>query len=574
MKNFKKALALLVALSMIFSLCAMNVFAADAVAITAEPVTIAPGAEGIVSVSANQATAYGFGSQMTWSYDNTKFTVTLEGTSTFDTNITEDEILIGSMGAASSKDGEPIFQLKVKVAEGVAPGEYKFVNTYCDLYTSGLDAMEGATAGDIVINVGGSAPEPTATVAPEPTATPAAPTATPAAPTATPAATATPAPQSITVSFSDPKDGKDFKVTVIRADGTKEGTTTVVVKNGAGTEITATVTFAAGEIKASVTFTAEQMATLGTIGENITVGTTYTDEDNAAGITESKDGVIKKPSNGTSSNSGITVGADGTSSVPTATPGASTGDVTEPTEAPDATEAPVETSVFTDVPASHWAYSYIMDLYEAGIVNGVSATEFMPDSNVTRAEFTKMAVGIFGLTATTTTTQFVDVPATEWYASAVAAATEAGIVQGISDTEFGPNENITREQMATIIGRQYGMMNDTALTYTDAANVEAYAVPYVAALSEAGYLTGDNGMFYPKNNATRAEAATLLDRVYVATAVVEEPEATEAPATDVDADVEATEAPDADVDAEATATPDTDAEATAEPEATATADAE
>ena len=104
-----------------------------------------------------------------------------------------------------------------------------------------------------------------------------------------------------------------------------------------------------------------------------------------------------------------------------------------------------------------------MDLYDAGIVNGASATMFYPENNVTRAEFTKMAVVLFGLDSKSTESQFTDVPANEWYAKYVVAATEAGIVTGISETEFAPNDDVTREQMAAIIGRYLDITSKAAM---------------------------------------------------------------------------------------------------------------
>ncbi len=179
-----------------------------------------------------------------------------------------------------------------------------------------------------------------------------------------------------------------------------------------------------------------------------------------------------------------------------------------PTAAPAAGD-----QVFEDVPADHWAYSYIMDLYNMGIINGETATLFVPDDNVTRAEFAKMAVLLFGLTAQSAESKFVDVTAGDWFAPYVIAATEAGIVLGTSETTYSPNDNITREQIAAIIGREMNWTSDNPLDYSDADTIEEYALPYVTGLTEQGILTGDNGMFRPKDNSTRAEAAAIIDRV-------------------------------------------------------------
>ena len=253
------------------------------------------------------------------------------------------------------------------------------------------------------------------------------------------------------------------------------------------------------------------------------------------------------------SSGGPTGGSTGGSTTATATPA--------PTKAPTPTTEPGK-QVFEDVPSTYWAYSYIMDLYDAGIVNGASATMFYPENNVTRAEFTKMAVVLFGLDSKSTESQFTDVPANEWYAKYVVAATEAGIVTGISETEFAPNDDVTREQMAAIIGRYLDITSKAAMKYTDSAAISDYAVPYVSGLTEKGLLTGEeDGTFRPAASAARSEAAALLSRVK---ATMSTPEETAAP--------EKTAAPEATASAEpeATASAEPVATATAAPEATAT----
>ena len=254
----------------------------------------------------------------------------------------------------------------------------------------------------------------------------------------------------------------------------------------------------------------------------------------------------------------------GSSSGPSGPDTGNTGKATAtpaPTKVPTPTTEPGE-QVFEDVPSSYWAYSYIMDLYDAGIVNGASATMFYPENNVTRAEFTKMAVVLFGLDSKSTESQFTDVPANEWYAKYVVAATEAGIVTGISETEFAPNDDVTREQMAAIIGRYLDITSKAAMKYTDSAAISDYAVPYVSGLTEKGLLTGEeDGTFRPAASAARSEAAALLSRVK---ATMSAPEETAAP--DKTAAPEAT----ASAEPEATASAEPVATATAAPEATAT----
>ncbi len=224
------------------------------------------------------------------------------------------------------------------------------------------------------------------------------------------------------------------------------------------------------------------------------------------------------PAGGSAPNSNFSTG--GTSAVTprpaaTAEPTAS-GEPEAPTTAPAEipTTAPVQGSsqIFEDVPADHWAYAYIMDLYNSGIINGETATLFAPDDQITRAEFTKMAVILFGITPGGETT-FTDVAPTDWYAPYVAAGQAEGIINGTTSTTFSPNDNITREQIAAIVGRRLDLSSTWSMSYSDVAEIEEYAQPYVAALSEQGILTGSDGMFKPKDPATRAEAAAIMSRV-------------------------------------------------------------
>ncbi len=198
----------------------------------------------------------------------------------------------------------------------------------------------------------------------------------------------------------------------------------------------------------------------------------------------------------------------------TAVPGATADPNAADVPGTTVTSDPTTVQIFTDVPADHWAYSYIMDLYSAGIINGESETLFVPDGNITRAEFTKIATLIFELPIAETTSKFSDVAEDDWYAPYVSTALDAGIINGTTETAFSPNDNITREQIAAIVGRYLGASSQAAVSYSDAAAIEDYALPYVAALSERGILTGSDGMFNPKSPATRAEAAAIADRIY------------------------------------------------------------
>ena len=180
---------------------------------------------------------------------------------------------------------------------------------------------------------------------------------------------------------------------------------------------------------------------------------------------------------------------------------------------------PTETPFpFTDVPESRWSYPYIKQLYDAGVVSGTSATTFEPTAVVTRAQFVTMLAGLQGADASAYTSgRFTDVPANAWYAPYVNWAADNGIVYGVSDTEFAPNDEISRQDMAAMLYRyagQFGIQLGTgnpAITFTDEADIAGYALPAVEGLQRAGVISGmPDGSFRPRDTATREQACVML----------------------------------------------------------------
>jgi hypothetical protein len=120
-----------------------------------------------------------------------------------------------------------------------------------------------------------------------------------------------------------------------------------------------------------------------------------------------------------------------------------------------------------------------------------------------------------------TASSFSDVPEGQWYTPYVNWAAEQGISDGTGDGTFSPNQEITREQMATLIYRYvdaYGLSlqeSDAAVNaFTDSSDISAYAVDAVELMRKTGIMVGDDSQkFSPKDNATRAEAATVCVRL-------------------------------------------------------------
>ena len=173
---------------------------------------------------------------------------------------------------------------------------------------------------------------------------------------------------------------------------------------------------------------------------------------------------------------------------------------------------------FTDVPESRWSYPYIKQLYDAGVVSGMTATTFAPAENMTRAQFVTMLAGLQGADVSAYKTgKFTDVPADAWYAPYVSWATENGVVYGVSDSAFAPDANISRQDMAVMVYRyaeRFGIRLGTdvpPVTFADAGDIAAYALPAVQALQRAGVISGmPDGSFRPREHMTREQACVVL----------------------------------------------------------------
>ncbi len=168
--------------------------------------------------------------------------------------------------------------------------------------------------------------------------------------------------------------------------------------------------------------------------------------------------------------------------------------------------------VFADLGGYEWAVESIQALYEKGIVSGRAEQIFAPADAVTRSEFVKLVVLAFGIQAEETSLPFTDVADSDWAYPYICTAYGAGMIQGISETEFGASTPISRQDMAVIVQRAAGL-EPIAETekFADDQDISAYAYDAVYALQSAGVMIGDEQrMFYPKNYANRAEAAKVI----------------------------------------------------------------
>lgn len=169
---------------------------------------------------------------------------------------------------------------------------------------------------------------------------------------------------------------------------------------------------------------------------------------------------------------------------------------------------------FGDLPVNHWSAKAVEWLSVRNIINGDADGNFYPERNVTRAEFVKMLYS--ALNIADGDVEFTDVNDNDWFAKAVKALASAGIVKGYDDGSFGPNENISRQDMAVLINRAASFAGISIPTgdiasFNDANDIDDYALQSVNRLAQAGIVNGmDNGTFAPKSTATRAQAAQIL----------------------------------------------------------------
>ncbi len=172
---------------------------------------------------------------------------------------------------------------------------------------------------------------------------------------------------------------------------------------------------------------------------------------------------------------------------------------------------------FTDI-TGHWAADNILFAASRGLLSGTSDTTFSPDTGMTRGMFVTALGRLAGINPDSYQTgKFTDVKADAYYAPYVNWAAQTGIVEGVTATTFAPDTNINREQMAVIMKNYAAKLGYDlpqtlkAVTFADNTQISSWAKDAVKSMQQAGILAGKNeNKFDPKGTATRAEVATVL----------------------------------------------------------------
>ena len=170
---------------------------------------------------------------------------------------------------------------------------------------------------------------------------------------------------------------------------------------------------------------------------------------------------------------------------------------------------------------SYWGYKSVNVLYNKGVIQGDGEGKFYPERMVTRAEFAKMVSEMFSLTDENAKSAFSDVSLNDWYYLYVSSLAENKIVSGKTESEFVPNDYITREEAIQILYRIVVWKNAVLekkrdiKKFSDTGDISEYALVGIMSFYAGNILNGyEDETIRPKNKITRAESAQLIVNLY------------------------------------------------------------
>lgn len=172
---------------------------------------------------------------------------------------------------------------------------------------------------------------------------------------------------------------------------------------------------------------------------------------------------------------------------------------------------------FADI-AGHWGEEFIITAWKAGLISGTTTTTFSPTDNLTRGQFATLLYRLAGSPEVTAENPFADVDSSLYYANPVIWAYTNGVAKGVSETEFRPNSEISRQELVTMLMR-YAVLTGESVEnsveldkFADADEVASWAVDAMEWAVAEGIIIGTGTNLNPKGNCIRAEAATILVR--------------------------------------------------------------
>lgn len=189
------------------------------------------------------------------------------------------------------------------------------------------------------------------------------------------------------------------------------------------------------------------------------------------------------------------------------------GSVTIPLNGSAKVEITDNSKQFSDVPATNWEADAVAFASAHELLNGTSDSTFSPEQPLSRSMLAVVLHNLEDNPSQALTSSFNDVDNTKWYAEGVAWASEKGIITGYSKGQFGPDDNITREQLAVMLWRYAGSpaTANNELNFADAGETSSWALEAMCWAAENGIINGKgNGILDPGGKATRAQAAQIL----------------------------------------------------------------
>jgi len=191
----------------------------------------------------------------------------------------------------------------------------------------------------------------------------------------------------------------------------------------------------------------------------------------------------------------------------------------EPEPEPEPEEPPVETSFYIDVQETDWYYDAVKFMTEYGLIQGTGEEVFSPDTNLTRGMLVTILYRLEKKTEAGGSMEFSDVASDQWYTDAVAWAAELGIIKGYGNGNFGPDDNITREQLAVILynfAKYKGFdisVEDNLDAFVDGSDTSSWAKAAMQWAVKNGLIQGKgSGVLDPTGFATRAEVSMVFMR--------------------------------------------------------------
>ena len=175
--------------------------------------------------------------------------------------------------------------------------------------------------------------------------------------------------------------------------------------------------------------------------------------------------------------------------------------------------------LFRDVPTNSWYFESIDRAVSLDLLKGVGDFAYEPDGGLNRAMFVTMLARAVGESLPDSAAGFSDVKGGQWYTAAMSWALRKNLIRGYEDGSYRPEALITREEMCVILDRLMQQRGETLhtgkLSFADTASISVWARDSVARMTALGLIRGaENNRFFPQRTTTRAEAATVMLRIY------------------------------------------------------------